>query len=165
MNPARDVDLFERLDALGIPHRTVLHPPVFTVEESRALRGELPGGHLKNLLLRDKKRNVFLVVALEERAVDLKALAKRIGASGTVSFASAETLLELLGVIPGAVTPFGIVNDAGRRVRVVLDEGALAHDVVWAHPLRNDRSTAVAPRDLVTFLEAEGHAPTVISLD
>ncbi len=164
MSPAGDVELFARLDALGIPHRTVAHPAVFTVEESRALRGELPGGHLKNLLLRDKKRNVFLVVALEERAVDLKALARRLGASGTVSFASAETLLELLGVVPGAVTPFGIVNDRERRVRVVLDDGVFFREVVWAHPLRNDRSTAISPVDLVRFLESEGHPPLRLDL-
>lgn len=161
--PATPEQLLARLAELGIPCRTVSHPPVFTVEEAKALRGELPGGHVKNLFLRDKKGAMWLVVAEEDRKIDLKALAERIGA-GKVSFASPERLMQYLGVIPGAVTPFGLINDRNREVRVVLDAGLLAHDPVNVHPLTNDRTTAIAPRDLLRFIEACGHKPEVIDL-
>ncbi|MGI9388376.1 MAG: prolyl-tRNA synthetase associated domain-containing protein, partial [Methyloligellaceae bacterium] len=118
--------LFRRLDDLGIAHSTHQHPPVFTVGESQALRGVLPGGHIKNLFLRDKKKRIWLVTALEERQIDLKALRKRLGASGSLSFGSADLLMEVLGVAPGALTPFGIINDAAGRAKVVLDKGVLA---------------------------------------
>jgi Ala-tRNA(Pro) deacylase len=161
--PTTPEQLFARLAALGIPCRTVSHPPVFTVEEAKALRGELPGGHVKNLFLRDKKGAMWLVVAEEDRRIDLKALAARIGA-GKVSFASAERLMAHLGVVPGAVTPFGLINDRGHEVRVVIDAGLLAHDPVNVHPLTNDRTTAISPRDLLRFIEACGHQAQVMDL-
>ena len=133
------------------------------MEEAKALRGELPGGHVKNLFLRDKKGAMWLVVAEEDRRIDLKALAARLGA-GKVSFASAERLMAYLGVVPGAVTPFGLINDRGHEVRVVIDAGLLAHDPVNVHPLTNDRTTAIAPRDLLRFIEACGHEPQVMDL-
>src|SRR5579872_5649243 len=120
-------DLFRRLDALGIAHRTYRHPPVFTVAEAAALRGELPGGHCKSLFLKDKKGALWLVVALEERKVDLKRLAAALGAP-RFSFGSPDLLHEVLGVRPGSVTPFALANDTGQRIRVVLDEGMLALD-------------------------------------
>src|SRR5215467_1816205 len=101
-------DLFAFLDRLGIAHRTVTHPPLFTVEQSQALRGTIPGGHTKNLFLKDKKGALFLVTALEDAAIELKSLHRRLGASGRFSFGPAETMLETLGVVPGAVTPFGV---------------------------------------------------------
>ena len=161
--PTTPEQLLARLAELGIACRTVSHPPVFTVEEAKALRGELPGGHVKNLFLRDKKGAMWLVVAEEDRRIDLKALAARLGA-GKVSFASAERLMAYLGVVPGAVTPFGLINDRGQEVRVVIDAGLLAHDPVNVHPLTNDRTTAISPRDLLRFIEACGHEPQVIDL-
>jgi Ala-tRNA(Pro) deacylase len=159
----RDADaLFRRLDALGIAHETHRHPPVFTVEEAKALRGTLPGAHVKNLFLRDKKKRIWLVTALEERQIDLKALKRRLGAQGSLSFGTAELLLEVLGVQPGAVTPFGILNDRSGRASVVLDKGALEKGRVNAHPLRNDMTTAVSPDGLLRFLEAEGHPPEIV---
>ncbi|HTZ35320.1 MAG TPA: prolyl-tRNA synthetase associated domain-containing protein [Stellaceae bacterium] len=157
----RPEDLFARLDALGIAHRTYSHPPVFTVEEAKALRGALPGGHCKSLFLKDKKGGLWLVVALEECRVDLKALADRLGAP-RFSFGSAELLGAVLGVRPGSVTPFAAVNDRDGRVRVVLQRAMLAHDPLNYHPLENDRTTAIAPGDLVRFLDAVGH-PAVIA--
>ena len=157
--------LFHRLDALGIAHRTHRHPPVFTVEESKALRGILPGAHVKNLFLRDKKKRVWLVTAREERRIDLKALKRRLGASGSLSFGSAELLMEVLGVTPGSVTPFGVINDTGGRASVLLDKGLLGDAPVNAHPLRNDMTTTVAPGDLVAFLEAENHPPEILDFD
>ena len=161
--PLTPGELFARLDALGIVHRTHAHPPVFTVEQAKALRGALPGGHCKSLFLKDRKGGLWLVVALEECRVDLKALADALGAP-RFSFGSAELLLEVLGVRPGSVTPFAAINDAGRRVTLVLQRAMLEHDPLNYHPLENDRTTAVAPGDLVRFLDAAGHPPLVVDI-
>ena len=163
--PFDDAALFARLDELGRGHRTVEHPALYTVEQSRELRGDLPGAHIKNLFLRDKKRRMWLVTVLEDREMDLKALRQRIGAQGNLSFGNADLLMEHLGVIPGAVTPFAVINDRAGNVTMVLDKALLEIDPVNAHPLRNDRTTAIAPGDLARFLEAEGHAPMVLDFD
>ena len=119
--------LFAALDALGIAHATVKHPPVFTVEQAARLRGEVAGGHTKNLFLRDKKYELYLVVALEDAEIDLKGLHRQLGASGRFSFGSPDLLREVWGVDPGAVTPFGAINDTQGRVTVVLDAAMMAH--------------------------------------
>ena len=150
--------LFARLDQLGIAHRTVEHPPVFTVEEAKALRGNLPGHHIKNLFLRNKKEEMWLVVALEDRAIDLKRLGEVLGA-GRLSFGSADRLKRTLGVEPGSVTPLALVNDEGRVVRLVLDRGVADGGPINAHPLVNTMTTALAPADLLRFFEATGHIP------
>ncbi len=157
--------LLARLDALGIRHTTLQHAPVFTVEESRSVRGRLPGAHVKNLFLRDKKRRMWLLTALEHRAIDLKDIRRRIGASGSLSFGSPDLLMQMLGVEPGSVTPFGVINDRAGAVTMLLDKGVLDHDPVHAHPLRNDMTTAVSPGDLLRFLAAENHAPELIDFD
>jgi Ala-tRNA(Pro) deacylase len=156
--------LFARLDALGIAHRTYTHPPVFTVAEAVALRGQLPGGHCKSLFLKDKKGGLWLVVALEERRVDLKRLADALGAP-RFSFGNAELLHEVLGVRPGSVTPFALVNDRERRVAIVIDRAMLGHDPLNYHPLENDRTTAISPADLLRFIMACGHTPNIVDLD
>lgn len=156
--------LFERLAALGIETTTKDHAPVFTVEEAQRVRGELPGGHCKSLFLKDKKGTLWLVVAMEDTRVDLKALQKALDA-GRLSFGKPELMEEVLGVTPGAVTPFAAINDTDGRVRVVLDERIHDYDVVNYHPLFNDATTAIAPADLVRFLEATGHTPTSVSLE
>ena len=150
--------LFARLDQLGIAHRTVEHPPVFTVEEAKALRGNLPGHHIKNLFLRNKKEEMWLVVALEDRAIDLKRLGEVLGA-GRLSFGSADRLQRYLGVEPGSVTPLSLVNDEARAVRLVLDRGVADGGPVNAHPLVNTMTTALAPADLLRFFDATGHTP------
>ena len=155
--------LFAEFDRLGIAHKTYTHPPVFTVEEAKSLRGMLPGGHCKSLFLKDKKAGLWLVVALEECRVDLKALADRLGAP-RFSFGAAELLHEVLGVRPGSVTPFAAINDRHRRVTVVLQRAMLTHDQLNYHPLENDRTTADAPGDLVRLLEACGHRPLVVDI-
>ncbi|MEZ5666909.1 MAG: prolyl-tRNA synthetase associated domain-containing protein [Alphaproteobacteria bacterium] len=156
--------LWDRLEALGIATRTVDHPPVFTVAESQAMRGSLPGGHCKSLFLRDKKGRQFLVVALEDRPVDLKALRGALGA-GNLSFASAERLMATLGVAPGSVTPFGLINaDPHSGLVVALDRGMLDHDPLNYHPLSNDATTAIAPGDLVRFVRACGFEPLAVDL-
>ena len=163
--PATEQDLYARLDALGLGWTTTEHPPLHTVAESKALRGELEGGHVKNLFLRDKNRKIWLVVAEEDRAVDLKAFRKRIGARGSLSFGSPELLMEVLGVAPGAVSPFGLINDADCRATVILDEGLMAHRLVNVHPLRNDATTTIASADLVTFVRDCGHDPQIMDLE
>ena len=150
--------LFDRLAQLGIAQRTVEHPPVFTVEEAKALRGDLPGHHVKNLFLRNKKEEMWLVVALEDRAIDLKRLGEVLGA-GRLSFGSAERLRRHLGVEPGSVTPLALINDRARLVQLVLDRGLSDGAPVNVHPLVNTMTTAMAPADLLRFFEATGHPP------
>ena len=157
-------ELLARLSALGIPHHTFDHPAVFTVAESKELRGKLPGGHCKSLFLKDKKGGLWLAVMLEERRIDMKKLADRLEAP-RFSFGSAELLMEVLGVTPGSVTPFAIANDRAHRVRLVLDKEMLAHDPLNYHPLVNTKTTAIAPADLLKFIGDCGHQPLILSLD
>ncbi len=153
--------LFAYLDGIGVAHTTVSHPPLFTVEQSQALRGKIPGGHTKNLFLRDKKQALFLVVAEESAEIDLKGLHRVLGASGRFSFGSADLMLEVLGVTPGSVTPFGAINDKEGRVTVVLDKALMEHAIINAHPLVNTMTTSLSREDLVKFLESTGHMPRI----
>jgi len=162
--PATPDDLFAYLDSLGIAHKSVSHRPLFTVEESRALRGQIPGGHSKNLFLRDKKGAPYLVVALEDAEIELKSLHRRLGASGRFSFGSAELMRELLGVEPGSVTPFAAINDSGGRVSVVLDAAMMAHEVLNFHPLVNTATTTITRQGLVKFLESTAHPPQIAAV-
>ena len=159
--PAPPDQLFAYLDNLGIKHTTVKHPPLFTVEQSRALRGQIPGGHTKNLFLRDKKNTIYLLVALENAEIDLKGLHRLLGANGRLSFGAPNLLREVWGVEPGAVTPFGAINDADTRVSVVLDADMMAHATLNYHPLVNTMTTSIARDGLIKFLEATGHPPRI----
>ena len=161
MSPASPDELFAYLDGLGISHQTVTHPAVFTVEEARAARSEAVGGHTKNLFLRDKKGAVYLVVAPEDAAIELKSLHRLLGASGRFSFGAAELLREALGVEPGSVTPFAAMNDTAGRVTVVLDAALMAHETLNFHPLRNTATTTLSRDGLRTFLAATGHAARI----
>ena len=158
--PANPADLFAYLDRLGIAHETVTHAPLFTVEQSRALRGRIPGGHTKNLFLADKKGALFLVSALEDAAIDLKSLHHRLGAA-RFSFGSADVMRLTLGIEPGAVTPFSAINDTEARVAFVLDAAMLEHERINFHPLDNTMTTTIAREDLVRFLTATGHPPRI----
>ena len=160
---ARQKDLFERLEELGIATETQRHAPVFTVEESRRKRGHLPGAHCKSLFLRDKKGVLWLVVSLEDRRLDLKALAPIIG-SARLSFGSPERLADNLGVVPGAVTPFALIADERLAVRPVVDAGVMEAEQAHFHPLSNDATTAIAPEDLLRFIRALGHDPMIVDL-
>jgi Ala-tRNA(Pro) deacylase len=157
-------DLIAYLAALGVETTTVDHPPLFTVEDSQALRGDIPGGHTKNLFVKDKKGRLFLLVLGEETTIDLKRVHEKIGAQGRVSFGSAELLEEVWGVKPGSVTPFGAINDKAGKVRVVLDEAMMRHERLNFHPLVNTRTTGLASADLIKFLRATGHEPLVAPL-
>ena len=163
--------LLARLAALGIEARTTTHPPVFTVAESQALRGTLPGGHSKNLFLRPAKQGPgttraphLLAVLQEDRQVSINALARAAGA-GRVEMAGAADLLALLGVLPGSVTPFGMVHAPPGAVRIVLDAGLLRdHEWVHFHPLVNSMTTAIRPEGLLRFLESLGHRPECLEM-
>jgi Ala-tRNA(Pro) deacylase len=157
-------ELFRFLDDLGIEHSTKKHEPVFTVAESVALRDEIPGGHTKNLFVKDKKDNYFLLTVEEHATVDLKTVHQVIGAASKVSFGKPEKLMEYLGVIPGAVTALGAINDTGGNVKVIIDEELMKFDVINCHPLSNDATTSIGSNDLLRFMEATGHEPLVLKV-
>ena len=156
--------MLAHLDELGIEQRTVLHPPVFTVEQAQEHTSHLAGGHCKNLFLKDRKGRLWLVTCLDEQQVDINRLAKLLGAA-RLSFAYALLLDEVLGVAPGSVTPLAIVNDSASRVTAVLDTKLLAHAQVNCHPLENDAPPALASADLLRFVRATGHEPVLLDLD
>ena len=159
----REAALHTRLREFGIAWTTHVHAPVFTVAQAAHLYASQPGGHTKNLFLKDKKSGLWLVVARDELKIDLNELAKALGAP-RFSFGSAELLFEVLGVTPGSVTPFAAINDRDGRVTVVLQQAMLASDPLNYHPLRNDRTTAISPGDLVRFLDACGHAARIVDI-
>ena len=162
--PKTPADLFAFLDTLGITVTTVSHPPLFTVADSQALRGEIAGAHTKNLFLKDKKDNFFLITMDEEAQVDLKQVHHLIGAAGKVSFGKPEALMQHLGVTPGAVTAFGLLNDTDGIVTFVLDAPLLEHATINAHPLTNEATTSIAADDLLRFVRATGHEPKILKV-
>jgi Ala-tRNA(Pro) deacylase len=156
-------DLFSRLEALGILTQTREHAPVFTVEEARRLRGEIAGAHTKNLFFKDKKDALWLLVCLEDAEIELKSLHQRIG-SARLSFGRPELLREVLGVEPGSVTPFALINDTACRVRVLLQERMMAEPVLNFHPLTNTATTSIRSADLLAFIRATGHEPRIVEV-
>jgi len=161
---ATPADLYAFLDQIGVAHHTTRHRPVFTVEDGADLKAAMPGGHSKNLFLKDKKGALYLLCALAETRIDLNAVSKLIGAA-RFSFGSAELLGERLGVTPGSVTIYALINDPEQRVRLLLDQALLEHDPVNFHPLSNDATTAVSPDGLLRFLDALGRAPVRLAFD
>ncbi len=155
--------LLARLDALGVEHEDHSHPPLFTVEDSKALRGELPGAHVKNLFLRDKKGKMWLVVCLEDRAIDLKALGAALGGA-RLSFGSPDRLWKTLGIRPGAVSPLALVNDTENAVTVILDQELMTMAPLNFHPLTNEMTVAITPDGLRRFLKDTGHTATEMDL-
>jgi len=162
--PKTRQELFTTLDDLGIAATTVTHPPLFTVAQSQELRGGIEGEHTKNLFLKDKKGRYFLVTIEENSEVDLKTIHQRIGATGRVTFGKPEALLEMLGVEPGSVTPFGLINDMELRVTFVLDAALADAAIVNCHPLANDATTAISGSDLLKFADASGHPPMLLNM-
>ncbi len=161
--PATRKELFARLAELGIATRTLEHEPVFTVAESSRLERELSGAHTKNLFLKDENGELFLVIAQSSSRVDLKALRRTLSA-GRFSFGKPELLMEVLGVPPGSVTAFAVMNDRTRRVRVVVDAEVMRHDSVNCHPLENTATTNIARDDLLRFIRSCGHEPIIVVL-
>jgi Ala-tRNA(Pro) deacylase len=161
--PANRQQLFEFLEKLGISTTTKDHAPVFTVEEAQKVHGDIPGGHCKNLFCKDDKGTLWLIVALEDAVINLKAAPDKIG-SKRLTFGKPELLLEVLGVEPGSVTPFGLINDKEQRVRVILDHAMMREEVLNFHPLKNDATTSIRSEDLLTFIRACGHGPRVVKV-
>ncbi len=151
------------LTALCIKTETVEHRPAFTVAESATIEIPLPGAHTKNLFLKDDKGALFLVIAQSETRVDLKTLSKRLGA-GRLSFGKPELLMSTLGVAPGSVTAFAVINDTGGQVKVVFDQALMAYDSVNCHPLENTATSNIARHDLLRFIRSTGHDPRVMAL-
>lgn len=159
--PLSQTDLFAHLDQLGIGHTTVEHPPIFTVEEGRDIKARMPGGHTKNLFLKDKKGRLALVSALGETQIAVNQLHRLIECQ-RFSFGREDLLYETLGVRPGSVTVFSILNDTDQRVRMVLDAGLFDHEIVNFHPLENTATTAIASRDLLPFIRSTGREPVIV---
>lgn len=162
--PDPSTPAYALLDRLGISCRTVEHQPVFTVAESQELRGTLPGGHTKNLFVKDKADRLFLITAEEDSPIDLNATSKLLGVKGRLSFANAELLKTHLGVEPGSVTPLALVNDEAGAVTFILEKKLLDHAIINVHPLINSRTTALRREDLIAYVEATGHVLQVIAL-
>ncbi len=154
-------ELLARLDELGIQHYTVRHAPVFTVAEAKALRGAQEGGHSKSLFLKNKKGKMWLVVVAEDQPVSLDVLATALDAR-RLSFGSPDRLMRYLGVIPGSVTPFAVINDRSGEVTVAISAELLENELLNFHPLVNDQTTRIAARDLLRFFAATGHDPLIL---
>ncbi len=153
--------LFAFLDDLGIPHTTLNHRPVFTVEEGADIKAQIVGGHSKNLFLKDKKGVFFLISALGDTQIRLNQLHKTLGCA-RLSFGKAEIMEDMLGVTPGSVTALALINDQPPQLRFILDAALMAHDIVNFHPLINDATTSMASADLVKFAKATGHEPQIV---
>jgi len=155
--------LYALLDDVGIDHQTEEHEAVFTVEEGQAIKARLPGGHSKNLFLKDKAGQFVLISALGSTPIKLNRLHPHIGTK-RLSFGKEDALFEYLGVRPGSVTVFSIINDPAQRLRLVLDQALFDHEYVWFHPLRNTASTRIKPGDLLAFARKTGHDPLILDL-
>ena len=161
--PATRAELFTFFEELGIVTRTFEHEPVFTVDEAKKVHDKIPGGHCKNLFCKDEKGVLWLIVALEDSTIDLKAAPAKIG-SRRLSFGKPELLMEVLGIAPGSVTPFSLINDTQARINVILDEAMMKRDQLNFHPLKNDATTTIAAADLLTFIKACGHNPRIVEV-
>jgi Ala-tRNA(Pro) deacylase len=160
--PASPQDLFARLEQLGIAFTTVEHPAAFTVEDLAPHVAHMPGVTVKNLFLCDAKKKMWLVVAPHDRRIDLKSLPDKLGGA-RMSFGSSDRLMRVLGVTPGSVTPFAVINDPTGQVQVILDAGMMEQDTLNAHPLINTMTTSLTPAALMKFIVACGHAPRLVT--
>jgi Ala-tRNA(Pro) deacylase len=162
--PASPADLYAFLADHGIAQRTVEHPAVFRVDEGHEIKAALPGGHTKNLFLKDAKGQIWLICALGETQIDLKRLPPVIGAA-RLSFGSADFMAEVLGVTPGSVTLFALINDLNRRVKLVLDAALLVPEPINFHPLTNTATTAISQDGLRAFLKALDRTAQVVDFE
>ena len=154
-------ELFDYLDKLNISHTTYEHAPIFTVEEGADIKAAMPGGHTKNLFLKDKAGQFFLICALGGTPIRINKLHPVLGCK-RLSFGKPEPLLEHLGMTPGSVTLFSLLNDTQANVRLILDAALLNHDIVNFHPLLNDATTAISSADMIAFAKATGHNPIIV---
>ena len=161
--PAIRAELMTFLGNLGLATFTFDHEPVFTVEEAQKAHGNISGGHCKNLFCKDEKGVLWLIVALEDARIDLKAAKDKIG-SNRLTFGKPELLLEILGLEPGSVSPFGLINDTHVKTNVILDATMMKYEKLNFHPLKNDATTTISSADLVTFIKACGHSPRIVAV-
>jgi Ala-tRNA(Pro) deacylase len=161
--PANRNDLLQRFERLGIITKTTDHAPVFTVEEAQKVHDDIPGGHCKNLFCKDEKGVLWLIVCLEDARIDLKAAPAKIG-SKRLTFGKPDLLMEVLGVEPGSVTPFGLINDTAAQTNVILDAHMMKHETLNYHPLKNDATTTIGSADLLTFIKSCGHNPRIVAV-
>lgn len=161
---AGEAELYALLEAHGIAFAHHKHPPLFTVADSQALRGELPGGHVKNMFMKDKKGAIWLATCLEDREIRICDLEREIGAKN-LSFGKPDLLWDCLGVKPGAVTPFGLLNDREGRVNFAIDARLMEFETINAHPLHNQATTAISRDDLMRFVALTGHEAVVVDFD
>jgi len=157
-------DLIAFFDAHGIDHATTDHEAVFRVGEGEGIKDDIPGAHTKNLFLKDAKGRLWLISAKDDTAIDLKRLHTVIG-SARLSFGAAELMEETLGVTPGSVTAFALINDAERDVTFVLDRRLAQAERVNFHPLVNTATTGVSQAGFAKFLQALGITPLVVDFE
>ena len=160
--PTTPESLIDKLESLNVVFTSHHHPPLRTVEDSKKYRDNMSGTHVKNLYLRDKKKRNYLIVAEEDRVIDLKSLHAIIG-SDRLSFGSADRLFEMLGVRPGAVSPFTLINDPEHQVSLSIDAELMMAERLYFHPLVNDMTLGVTPEGLSRFLAATGHQAQLIN--
>jgi len=156
--------LLTLLPQLGITVSTYTHKAVFTVEESEEINSQIPGAHTKNLFVKDKKGNFFLLIAENHALISLNKIHPLIGAKSRVSFGKAEDLMKLLGVTPGSINAFAPINDKNGNVAVIIDKPLLLHALINCHPLTNEMTSTISKEDLLRFLEHIGHIPQIVEL-
>lgn len=159
--PASRQELFDYLDSQNISHNTLEHDPIFRVEDSLELKAQRPGANTKNLFLKDKSGRFFLICAQSDSSIRINKLHPLLDCK-RLSFGKAEPLYDLLGVTPGSVTLFSILNDTENQVTLILDAALLNHDIVNFHPLLNDATTAISSADMIAFAKATGHVPVIL---
>ena len=143
-------DLFSYLDTLGIATKTTDHEPLFTVEQADKIAHDIPGGHIKNLFLKDDNGQLWLLVADAHAKIELKKVAQLLKAP-KLRFADANLLMHYLGVTPGSVTPLALINDANQKVKVLIDQSLWTHDILNMHPLENSATTSINSNDFKKF--------------
>ncbi|MEP1230190.1 MAG: prolyl-tRNA synthetase associated domain-containing protein [Litorimonas sp.] len=153
--------LFTYLDKNNIPHDTIEHEPSFTVEDGAELKAKMRGANTKNLFLKDKAGAFFLICAQSDTEIKINKLHGALGCK-RLSFGKPEYLLEHLGVTPGSVTLFSVINDTSHTVQLIIDEALTEHDIFNFHPLLNNATTAISSADMIKFAKATGHNPIVI---
>lgn len=159
--PLSRQDLWSFLDENNIAHKTLNHAPIFTVEDGAELKAKMVGANTKNLFLKDKSGAYFLICAQSDTQIKINKLHSHLGCK-RLSFGKAEDLQTLLGVMPGSVTLFSVINDTDNKVSLILDKALLGHDIVNFHPLRNDATTAITSADMVRFADIANHPPLIL---
>lgn len=149
-------DVYCLLRQCGIRHEITEHTAVYNMAELAEIEIPYPEADAKNLFVRDdKKRNYYLITVKGDKRVDLKEF-RRMHGTRPLSFASADDLMAIMGLIPGTVTPFGILNDDEHRVTLYLDSEFLTDDLIGVHPNDNTATVWLRATDLISVIEQHG---------